>query len=1025
MRYAELHCLSNFSFLRGASHPEELVAQAASLGYQAIAITDECSVAGVVRAHNQAKSCNMHLIVGSEFYTTDGFHLVVLTPCRVAYGELCELITRARRRCEKGFYQVSLKDFSEIIHHGFVLWCISGDETEEQLTDMVQWLSNHFGQRFWLRLKRDLGAFDKKHYSDMLAWLNRHQVPAICASEALMHCKQRKPLQDTLTAIRIGQPVSQIVEHLRPNAEDCLHSLTILNQLYDDGLIRTTIDIAKRCQFNLDSLRYEYPSELVPDNLTATTYLRLLVEKGQKWRFGDYTPLPIQAILAKELKLIQEMQYEYFFLTIYDIVEFARRQQILFQGRGSAANSVVCYCLGITEVDPRKVEVLFERFISKKRGEPPDIDVDFEHERREEVIQYIYTKYGRDRAALAATVITYRFKSAVRDVGKALGFEQSRLERLISQVDRRDKTQDWHDQLGASGLQSEADLVQYFAMLVEQIKGFPRHLSQHVGGFVISAGPLHELVPVENASMANRTVIQWDKDDLESLGLLKVDVLALGMLSAIRKCFQLIHYHRSIDMGMHKVQWEQPAVYDMLCRADTMGVFQVESRAQSNMLPRLRPRCFYDLVIQIAIVRPGPIQGDMVHPFLRRRDGKETISYPNNEVKAVLSRTLGVPIFQEQVIKLAMVAAGFSAGEADQLRRAMASWKKHGELDKFEQKLVVGMKENGYTEKFAQQVFNQIKGFGEYGFPESHSASFALLAYVSAWLKLHYPAEFCCALLNSQPMGFYSPSQLIQDAKRHGVEVLSVDVNESNWHHTLGGDSSTLAIRLGMRLVKGLGQESGLKIEKERKQGRFTAMQDLHDRLSLASDQYEALASAGALSSISGHRYQARWDMLSIEPERPLLADAVSDCKPVTLYGPSEADNLFEDYGSLGLTLSRHPLALLREQYPLHQHARSDLLVKLRSKQVVRIIGIVVGRQRPGTASGVTFMTLEDEAGYINVIVWQNTARQQRLPYLKSTLLEVHGVVEIEQGIVHVIAGKLIDRSNWFEQLQVASRDFH
>ncbi|MCM2681091.1 error-prone DNA polymerase [Echinimonas agarilytica] len=1028
--YAELFCRSNFSFLRAASHPEELVEQALELGYSALAITDECTLAGIVRAHVAAKAANIPLVVGSYFRLECGTCLVIWAPTRQAYAELSALITQARMRSPKGHYQMTRSDIKHHIQHCFVGWLPS--DSKSTWDDTTQWLIECSGKRGRILVERPLSGLDKRHYLSVTRWAEQHDIEAIACGGVLMHCKQRQPLQDALTAIRLNQTIHSVTQHIEPNGERHLRPLTSLAKLFQRRHLEAAAELASQCQFSLDELKYEYPAELVPEGHSAMSYLRQLVDQGQRIRFPRGVPLDIQAIIAKELSLIGEMQYAYFFLTIYDIVRFARRQHILHQGRGSAANSVVCYCLQITEVDPRKINVLFERFISKERGEPPDIDVDFEHERREEVIQYIYQKYGRHRAALAATVISYRFKSAVKDVGKALGFDESLLEQFMAGIDRRDRQDNWRQQLVQLG-PLDHPKVRWFETLVNQIMGFPRHLSQHVGGFVISAGPLSELVPTENAAMAERSVIQWDKDDLEALGLLKVDVLALGMLTAIRRCFDLIRDVRqehatSADapMTMANVQWEQPEVYDMLCNADSIGVFQIESRAQTNMLPRLRPRCYYDLVVQIAIVRPGPIQGDMVHPYLKRRHGLEPISYPNQAVRQVLERTMGVPIFQEQVIKLAMVAAGFSAGEADQLRRAMAAWKRNGKLAQFEHKLRHGMAQNGYSDDFADRIFRQILGFGEYGFPESHSASFALLAYVSAWLKLHYPAAFCCALLNSQPMGFYSPSQLIQDAQRHGVNVVPVDVNESCWEHRLVVcQNREPVLQLGLRIIKGLSKKAGMAIETKRPVNGYENVATLLQLTQLASDQRQALAAAGALNGLSGDRFQARWQLATPTNNLPLLE--VSEAPQVSNYlkEPTEMDNMLEDYRHLGLSLERHPLAILREMGLFKKSISAQALSSKQSGELVTVVGLVVGRQRPSTASGVTFVTLEDETGNINVVVWLNTARAQRQAFLQSKLLEVHGILEREGLVIHIVAGRLENCNHQLEQLTLHSRDFH
>ena len=748
-RYAELHCLSNFSFLRGASHPGELVARAAALGYSALALTDECSFAGAVRAHVAAKECGLRLILGTEIRLKEG-KLVLLATDRRSYGALSSLITAGRRRASKGNYALEKKDLEALAGSG-ALVLLAG------FAD-AGWIKERFDGSAWIAAELHCGPNDHEKLHLLRKLSEASSLPLVAAGDVHMHLRSRRRLQDVLTAIRLGKPLSECGHALYPNAERSLRLRMRLAQLYPAELLAETLQVAGRCNFSLDSLKYEYPEELVPEHHSPASWLRKLTQEGLHWRFSSGIPGKVQQLAEHELKLIAELGYEPFFLTVHDVVRFARSRGILCQGRGSAANSVVCYALGITEVDPARMSMLFERFVSKERNEPPDIDVDFEHERREEVIQYLYGKYGRERAALAATVISYRRKSALRDLSKVLGPSSP------------------------------------FLNLAETLIGFPRHLSQHVGGFVISRGPLAELVPIENAAMAERTVIQWDKDDLDALGLLKVDVLALGMLSAIRKALDFL------NLKIQDIPPEDPATYAMIQKADTIGVFQIESRAQMSMLPRLRPANFYDLVIEVAIVRPGPIQGGMVHPYLRRRRDPSLVDYPSEAVKEVLGRTLGVPIFQEQVMQLAVVAAGFTPGEADRLRRSMAAWKRKGGLEPYEEKLKTGMQRNGYRAEFAEALYRQILGFGEYGFPESHSASFALLVYVSAWLKCHHPAVFCAALLNSQPMGFYAPSQLVQDARRHGVEVRPPDVNASEWDCTLEAG----ALRLGLRMVGGL-----------------------------------------------------------------------------------------------------------------------------------------------------------------------------------------------------------------------------
>ncbi|CCN36885.1 putative Bacterial DNA polymerase III, alpha subunit [Vibrio nigripulchritudo SO65] len=1023
MKYAELFCQTNFSFLEGASSPEELVTQADFLQYSAIAITDECSVAGVVRAHTAARDqeLKVKLIVGSLFRMNEEVELILLAPDRQAYGELCRIITNARRRSAKGEYSLSEWDIMSA-KNCLVIWLPKHQRSD---FEWAKWLIKHHNNRLWIGLQRHLQHNDHRfiEHSECLSRL--YQLPITACGGVLMHTAERLPLQHTLTAIKHGTTVAKAGKFLQSNCEHSLRSKEKLLRVFKSEWLEESHRIQLRCSFDMGSLRYEYPSELVPNGYTPMSYLREQVRAGSLRRFPSGVPEHVQNLIDKELSLIEELEYPYYFLTIYDIVMFAKRNHILYQGRGSAANSVVCYCLEITAVDPRQISVLFERFISKERNEPPDIDVDFEHERREEVIQYIYQKYGRQRAALSATVITYRFKSAVREVGKALGISETQLDFFIKNVNRRDRSLGWQAQIVELGLEPESHQGQLFIKLVSEIMGFPRHLSQHVGGFVISSGPLHELVPVENAAMDDRTVIQWDKDDLESLGLMKVDVLALGMLTAIRKCFDTIKTFHNIELSIADITRKQddPNVYGMIQKADTIGVFQIESRAQMSMLPRLKPKNYYDLVIQIAIVRPGPIQGDMVHPFLKRRNGIEEITYPSEEVKDVLSRTMGVPIFQEQVIKLAMVAAGFSGGEADQLRRAMASWKKNGQLMKFKSKLINGMLERGYEEGFAIRIFDQICGFGEYGFPESHSASFAVLAYVSAWLKHYYPEAFFTALMNSHPMGFYSISQLVQDARRHGISVQPICVNQSDYDHLVVKRDKRFHIRLGMRIIKGLKKETAEKIAASRSQSGYRNVSDLKN-VGIERKDLETLASADALKAFVGNRFSARWNIMDDDNDLPLLQSLDTSSQPYH-YQPDDFSNLTEDYAATGLSLNKHPITLLNEAGLLPRFSRMSQLPDKQHKSLITVIGVVTGRQSPGTAGGVTFFTLEDDTGNINVVVWGATARAQKQAYLTAKVLKVKGVLEREGEVIHVIAGKLTDMTDSLADLRTHSRDFH
>ncbi len=1032
MSYAELHCLSCFSFLRAASHPHELVERAAALGYRALALTDECSLAGVVKAHVAAQELGLHLIIGSEFQLEEGIKLVALAPSRAAYSELSGLISMARRRSPKGEYRAALRDVIFHLKRCLLLWLPERNDPAsrghgEQLARLCR-------GRLWIGVTHLYGNNEANRYMDLHKLATALNIPMVACGNVQMHVAARKPLHDVFTALQHKTSIEQLGRRRLANSQQHLRSVGKLQRLYPAALLEETLVIAARCDFSLEELRYEYPEEVVPPGYDANSYLRERVAAGQALRWPQGVPKAIRERIDTELTLISELSYEYYFLTVYDIVRFARERNILCQGRGSAANSVVCYCLFITEVSPEQVSLLFERFISRERDEPPDIDVDFEHERREEVIQYIYRKYSRRRAALAATLITYRSRSAVRDVGKALGLDPVFVNDLAKSLAWWDRGADLARRFQEQGVAEHGRQAELFHSMVQQILGFPRHLSQHVGGFVITRSPISTLVPVENASMKERTIIQWDKEDIESLGLLKVDILALGMLSAIRKSLQLVHRYCPQIKTVADVPREDQATYRMLQAADTVGVFQIESRAQMSMLPRLRPECFYDLVIQIAIVRPGPIQGDMVHPYLRRKQGQEQVTYPSEAIKGVLERTLGVPIFQEQVIKLAMVAAGFSGGEADQLRRAITNWGRNSKLLGFEKKLTRGMIERGYDEDFARRLFEQIKGFGGYGFPESHSASFALLAYVSSWLKCHHPAAFFAGLLNSQPMGFYQPSQLVQDASRHGVTLLPVDVNQSDWdHQLLDGRSSGQSqppLRLGLRLVKGLCEKSVKRLIEARQQGPFRQISELRQRAQLDKRNMEALADADALQSLSGHRHQSQWQIMALEQARPLLAD--EQLRPasyfnddVKLPAPGVAEEVLADYRATGLTLRAHPMSLLREREPFNRCKRQADLLALGNNRFVRIAGLVTCRQRPGSASGVLFLTLEDETGNSNVVVWKRTQENFRQVLMSGQLLLVMGTVETRDNVTHVIAGALFDYTSELESLRLKPRNFH
>ncbi len=1021
-RYAELHCLSNFTFLRGASHPEELVEQAHKQGYSAIAITDECSLTGVVRAHEQASKLDIKLIIGSELQLEDGPKLVLLAKDRTGYSQLCRLITHARRNASKGHYRVYRSALEGTLQNCLALLLPKISEPPE----VLHWFGQHFEERGWIALELVRDGYDAQRLQAAQRWQKLSGRPLLATGDVHMHRRGRRALQDLVTAIRLTTPIADLGYARMPNGERHLRSLKELAHLYPAELLEESGRVADLCHFSLNEVRYQYPDDVTPKNSTPPAYLRQLTEQGLKKRWPKGYPQKVRDQVEHELRLIAELKYESYFLTVWDIVRFARQQNILCQGRGSAANSAVCYCLGITEVDPSRMNLLFERFISKERDEPPDIDVDFEHERREEVIQYIYQKYGRHRTALTATVITYRSKSVLRDAGKALGLPLEQIESLISCISG---WRSWGDikaeYIREAGFDPDNPVIKKLLILCTELKGFPRHLSQHVGGFVITQGRLDDLVPIENASMPDRTVIQWEKSDLETLGLLKVDILALGMLSAIRRAFQMIQSFRGQQWSLATLPKEDPEVYHMIQKADTVGVFQIESRAQMSMLPRLRPNNYYDLVIEVAIVRPGPIQGDMVHPYLRRRQGKEPVSYPSDAVRDVLSRTLGIPIFQEQVIKLAMVAAGFTPGEADQLRRAMAAWKRRGGLEPYRIKLMNGMQQRGYSSDFFERLYKQILGFGEYGFPESHAASFALLTYVSSWLKCHEPAIFCAALINSQPMGFYRPAQLVRDAQDHGVEVAPVDINRSDWDCTLeSGKDQHPILRLGLRLVSGLSHKGAQQLIERRAQTPFSSVEALAQRSQISQGDIKALAAADALASIAGHRHQASWDAAGIEQALPLLANTGFTEQQPDLLSPSDGQAVLSDYNHLGLTLRQHPLGLLRQALEQRRLLSAQQVADSTTGQIIRAAGLTLSRQRPGNGKAV-FVTLEDETGNLNLVIWADLAERQRNILINAKLLGVVAEIQRADGVQHLMCRQLEDHSDLLGDLQFKSRNFH
>ena len=1063
------------SFLRAASHPEELLARAQALGYSALAITDECSLGGAVRAYSEAKRLGFALIIGAEMQLSAAAaaaaaapattaraappppqspvrqqpphhhqqqpsepRLVLLAQTRRGYGNLSHWISVARQRAPKGQYLALRSDLEGKVPTAPNLTglpeCIAllvpgAQQPFEVVCAHAMWLKTWFGaDRAFIAIE----LLQSEHDALLVETVTRAAavtgLPIVAAGGVLMHLRSRKPLLDVLTATQLKQPLAACGVALQANAEAHLRSRVRLAMLHRPEWLAATLDVARRCTFSLGELRYQYPREIVPEGHTPTSWLRHLTEEGVKKRFPAGLSDKLRATLEQELALIAQKEYEAYFLTVADIVHWARDRHILCQGRGSAANSVVCYCLEVTSVDPahEQVTLLFGRFISAERDEPPDIDIDFEHQRREEVIQYVYQKYGRQRAALTAVTISYRPRSALRDVGRALGIDLERIESLAKSLHWFDGRRVDPERLREQGFDPDSPLCRLWVELTQTLVGFPRHLSQHPGGFVIAREDLRQLVPVEKAAMENRSVVQWDKDDLDALKLIKVDLLALGMLSALRRAFDLVGAKRGAGLQLHQIPQGDKAVYDMLSRADTVGTFQVESRAQMSMLPRLKPRTYYDLVIEVAIVRPGPIQGGMVHPYLKRRNKEEPVDIPSEELEPALRRTLGVPIFQEQVMQIAMIAADFTAGEADQLRRAMAAWKRKGGLGPFYERLVGRMVQKGYAPEFAERIFKQIEGFGEYGFPESHAASFALLVYASAWIKCHHPDAFLAALLNSQPMGFYAPAQLVRDAKEHRVKVLPVDVHRSAWETTLEGDAAPLRdVRLGFSRIGGFAQPAADRLVAARSEALFASPEDLARRGRLDARELSLLAQADALLCLTGHRHQAAWSVAGVDTRAtPMLRATRTFEAAVALPLPSAAETMLADYRATGLSLGQHPLALLRERLSAFKIQPAAVLKDYPNGRLARASGIVTHRQRPETAKGVIFVTLEDETGAVNVIVWPAVAEAQRQALLASSLLTVYGIWQCEGEVRHLVARKLVDHSELLQGLSTKSRNF-
>ncbi|MEZ6108927.1 MAG: error-prone DNA polymerase [Pirellulaceae bacterium] len=1092
--YAELHCKTNYSFLVGASHPDELVERAIELDYAALAITDESSLAGVVRAFGAARHTGLKLIIGSELSLVDGDRIVVWARNREGYGQLCRLLTTGRRRAVKGHCLLAWEDVARHADQ----WLVGVLPNARHLERLKRW-RELLGTRGYLLAEPRLDGEDVPRLARIAQWSADFGLPMLAAGDVLYHSARRQPLQHLLTAIRGRTTVELSEERLAANAQRHLQTIEQRRRAFADHpeALTRTLEVADRCVFSLEQLRYEYPEELAPEGRSPMQHLRELTWQGAARRYVQGVPDRVRELVEHELELIEDLRYEAYFLTVWDLVRFARERKILCQGRGSAANSAVCFCLGITAVDPGTADVLFERFISRERNEAPDIDVDFEHERREEVLQYLYGKYGRERAGLAATVITYRLRSAVRDVGKALGLSLDLVDSLAKQVDRITSADGLAEHCQAVGIEPESEQGRWLLELTRELLGFPRHLSQHVGGMVMTRGPLCELVPIENAAMPDRTVVQWDKDDLEELGILKVDCLCLGMLSAIRRAFDMIREYHGRPLSLAAIPQADERVYDMICQADTIGVFQIESRAQMSMLPRLRPRCYYDLVIEVAIVRPGPIQGNMVHPYLKRRAGEEEVTYPTDEIRAVLHKTMGVPIFQEQAMRLAVVAAGFSPGEADQLRRAMGAWRRTGVIEKFRVKLLEGMRSRGLSDEFAGQVFQQIRGFGEYGFPESHAASFALLVYVSAWIKHHYPAAFTAALINSQPMGFYAPAQLIDDARRHGVAIRPIDVNYSDWDCTLEpeiedatflsgfvhhrdrqrrrsdarseddwgfepprmesatraferaehfADAAACAVepavgrgedgesnkhqgrfqrRSSLPCVSDCGWCKGFRsvaeiIAAARREGPFRSLSEFTRRTGLGRAVLARLADADVFRSLDDDRRQALWEALAQEKQRadqPLLAGMDLEESEVTLPPMSDQHQVHEDYRTTGLSLRSHPIAFHREELTEYQVLSAARLAETADGRAVRVGGLVILRQRPATAKGITFVTIEDETGTVNLVVRPDIWQQFYAVAKRSPAWIVHGRLERRNGVTHVIVRRIEDLARRLPEL--------
>ncbi len=1028
--YVPLWCKSNFSFLEGASHPDELVEQAHRLGLPALALTDRDGVYGIVRAHVKARELGLPLIVGSQITVDDGSAIVLLVESRSGYANLCRLITVGRLRSPKGGSRVT---WDEVCRHGAGLVALLGGERsllvgEEDPGEVVGHLRDVFDNRLYAMVARHRRDGEVRGEARLRQRAAHYGLSLVAATEVLYHTPARRPLQDILTAIRHLTPVSSAGRRLKPNAGHALLSSVAFRTLYaDDPLtVVRTEEIAERCTFSLAEIHYRYPSERMPDGRTSSQWLRCLTYEGARGRYGGEVPPEVVSQLEKELALIEALDYPGYFLTMWELVRFCREHDILCQGRGSAANSAVCYCLGITAIDPVRMGLLFERFISQERAEPPDIDLDIQHDRREEAIQHIYEKYGRDRAAMVANVIRYRTRSAVRDVGKALGLPETAMDRLAKLLAHFEEVTP--GALRQAGLDPELPVHGHLMQLANEILEFPRHLSIHPGGFLLGHEPVHDIVPIENGSMAERTVIQWDKEDLENLGLFKIDLLGLGGLTHLDRCFRLLERHRGVELSMATIPPGDRGTFEMMTRADTLGTFQIESRAQMAMLPRMKPRNFYDIVIEISIVRPGPIVGGMVHPYLRRRNGEEPVEYPHPSLIPVLEKTLGVPLFQEQVMRLAVVAADYTPGEADQLRRDMAAWHHTGRMERHRERLISRMQAKGITPEFAERVFDQIRGFGEYGFPESHAASFALIAYATAWLKCHYPAEFTCALLNAQPMGFYTPATIVEDAKRHSIVVRPVDVKESDWDCTLEPcpeGTGGFAVRMGLRYVKGLSAGDWRRIESAR-HSRFVSLADFVRRTRLDVGLLGALAEAGACEGFGLDRRTAIWEVRQLVHTRDESLSMV-DCEGKPAFEPLNAfEEVAWDYLRTQHSPRHHPLAPLREQLKAQGLPDARTVASMPDGKKIRYAGQVICRQRPGTAGGVVFMTLDDESGFVNLVIWDSVFERYSVVAKTAAFLGITGTLQVKQGVVHLVAQQLwTPKVDLKKIVGTSSRDFH